>query len=109
MALIQCPECGDKVSDTATACPHCGAPIARRADFASTGTQVQTVEETSKRLKAQILFSAILFWGGIFVFFAYADDFDANASYIRILSVVAFLFGFLIYISAKFSIWWHHK
>ena len=24
MALIKCPECGGKVSDTAPACPHCG-------------------------------------------------------------------------------------
>ncbi len=24
MSLIQCPECGSKISDKATACPHCG-------------------------------------------------------------------------------------
>jgi len=28
MALIACAECGGQVSDKATACPHCGAPIA---------------------------------------------------------------------------------
>jgi len=28
MALIQCAECGGKVSSTAAACPHCGAPVA---------------------------------------------------------------------------------
>lgn len=27
MALIQCPECDSKVSDKASACPHCGFPI----------------------------------------------------------------------------------
>lgn len=27
MALINCPECGDKVSDTAETCPHCGYNI----------------------------------------------------------------------------------
>ena len=26
MALIQCNECGKQISDTAKACPHCGAP-----------------------------------------------------------------------------------
>lgn len=26
MAIIKCSECQGKVSDTATACPHCGAP-----------------------------------------------------------------------------------
>lgn len=27
MALIKCVECGNDVSDRATACPHCGCPI----------------------------------------------------------------------------------
>lgn len=27
MALINCTECGSSVSDKATSCPHCGAPI----------------------------------------------------------------------------------
>lgn len=27
MALIECPECGNQVSDKASACPHCGCPI----------------------------------------------------------------------------------
>lgn len=29
MALINCPECGKKVSDQAVACPDCGYPIAK--------------------------------------------------------------------------------
>jgi len=28
MALIKCPECSGTVSTTASACPHCGAPVA---------------------------------------------------------------------------------
>ena len=28
MALIQCPECGQQMSDKANACPNCGHPIA---------------------------------------------------------------------------------
>ena len=27
MAIITCYECGDRVSDRAAACPHCGAPM----------------------------------------------------------------------------------
>ena len=26
MALTQCAECGERISDTAVMCPHCGAP-----------------------------------------------------------------------------------
>jgi len=31
MAMIQCPECKQQVSDQAPTCPNCGAPIAMRA------------------------------------------------------------------------------
>jgi hypothetical protein len=27
MALVQCPECGNEISDTATSCPQCGYEI----------------------------------------------------------------------------------
>ena len=27
MALISCTECGKQISDKASACPHCGAPV----------------------------------------------------------------------------------
>lgn len=30
MALINCPECGKKISDKADACIHCGYPIQRQ-------------------------------------------------------------------------------
>lgn len=31
MAIIACGECSGKVSDTAAVCPHCGAPVAKKA------------------------------------------------------------------------------
>jgi len=30
MALIKCDKCGNQVSDTAGACPRCGAPVIDR-------------------------------------------------------------------------------
>lgn len=37
MALIPCSECGKEISDKASACPHCGAPVASQvAPAAST-------------------------------------------------------------------------
>lgn len=32
MALIDCPECGKRISDKAESCPNCGVPIRRRKD-----------------------------------------------------------------------------
>ncbi len=45
MALINCPECGNQVSDRAPACPHCGFPIAdsqRPADGTSPVSDAKT-------------------------------------------------------------------
>ena len=32
--LVDCPECGNKISDKAEACPHCGYPRRRRYQYA---------------------------------------------------------------------------
>lgn len=29
MALINCKECGQQISDSASVCPHCGAPVVK--------------------------------------------------------------------------------
>lgn len=31
MALLQCPECGNTISDRATSCPKCGLPLQQQA------------------------------------------------------------------------------
>lgn len=31
MALVNCKECGQQISDSAASCPHCGAPVARES------------------------------------------------------------------------------
>jgi hypothetical protein len=45
MALIQCPECGKDVSDTADTCPHCGFLLKPEAD----GTDPDASEENTFR------------------------------------------------------------
>ena len=34
MALIHCTECGKEISDKASTCPHCGAPVVPVSDSA---------------------------------------------------------------------------
>ena len=96
MALIDCPECGAKVSDSAPACPKCGFPIA--ANIARTAATEQpeaiapaavaatptTPEATAPAAEPPLLptersaepfriggrripIAALLFWGGITV------------------------------------------
>ena len=40
MALIECRECKNQVSDTAKACPNCGAPIANFLQSKSRGVSI---------------------------------------------------------------------
>ena len=40
MALIKCKECGAQISDQATTCPKCGAPVERMIFCSECGTQM---------------------------------------------------------------------
>jgi rRNA maturation endonuclease Nob1 len=53
MAMTQCRECGQEISDQAESCPHCGAPanvkppqrakIKTKSDFAGVGCLIQGI------------------------------------------------------------------
>lgn len=105
MALITCPDCERQVSSSAAACPQCGAPIAARSDVVATGAPLQTVQETSKRLKSQILIASLMFWAGaIWLFTAGVDG-----GGMTLVSLLLMLSGLAFYIGTKARIWWHHK
>ena len=106
MALVDCSECSHKVSELAEACPSCGAPIAGMKHTLAAGTQVQTVEETSKRFKVHILLSLTMAAVGIFWIISVADSADERESLFPGLLAIAGLFWFLV---TRFRIWWHHK
>lgn len=40
MALINCKDCGQQISDAARFCPHCGAPVVRDVYCPKCGTKV---------------------------------------------------------------------
>ena len=57
MSLIKCPECGNNMSDKATACPSCGCPIdtviAERQRIKEESEIKKQQEETDKAKAAQ--------------------------------------------------------
>ena len=54
MALIGCPECEDRVSSHAKACPHCGYPVAEaRQSVVEELTGSETAKSTRQRSAAQ--------------------------------------------------------
>jgi len=61
MALINCQECGNKVSELADRCPHCGAPVAMRNLIGS--TPVQTVINIITILVLMLLVAILLYIG----------------------------------------------
>lgn len=53
MALINCPECGESISDKSTACPHCGLPSSYFRKLENSEPDRPTAESPSNRKNSQ--------------------------------------------------------
>jgi len=118
MALILCPECFKKISDSAKECVHCGYPLKTR-DTASYSTRIDPKqfkskeypnvhlsppfkrnqpypERTSKHYKIHVLLSFMLIIGSII--YAFKDWRTA---------LVMLAIGILYRAVAKFLVWWN--
>lgn len=65
MALISCPDCNKEVSDSAPACPGCGAPIASKVEAPQRGdfipyTDQEVAVMLSKKPKTSHLLHLLL-------------------------------------------------
>ena len=103
MSMIKCPECGIQVSDKAERCPKCAYPISN----SSAGEKVQMIEQTSKKLKKQLIFAVITMAIGIIAMMVSV----ANPSNKVIMTFSGLLMwvGLIWIIVIKSKIWWHHK
>lgn len=108
MTLINCHECKQSISDKADRCPHCGIYRALEEPLIKNALSIQTVQETSKYLKAWLAVGYCMISYGLYALFtiesiqSIADGTESNPSWI-------FLVGLLIIIFTKLSIWWNHK
>ena len=111
MALIACRECNNQVSDTATSCPHCGAPIQAAADSRSVGTRLTTTQLTSKRLKLHSLLAVTAFIAGLVMAWAGGPTEPGGEPNTTLPAVGGLLIlgGGIWYFVTKFRVWWHHK
>ena len=105
MALVKCPECDTQVSTAASACPKCGAPIATQG----IGTPLSTIQQTSKRLKAHIIFSSLAFWIGLVWLLIVINSDSKTPDTSTPIPVLLLLIGLIWFLITKFRIWWHHK
>ena len=92
MSLIDCPECNNEISSLATNCPNCGAPINSKKE-----KEVITVQQTSKKLKAQQVYAALVFALGLFIMFG---DVATGA--------IVSIGGFIWYAIVGVQTWWEH-
>ncbi len=92
MALIECSECGKKISSKAKECPSCGNPIA-----------ATTVEQTGKKWKgSQLIGVIILIIGAIWLIVKLGAGEDALTA--AIFTAV----GLFLYVFSRLMAWWHH-
>lgn len=94
MALIKCSECGTEMSDLANTCPKCAFPIKPN--------NVQTIEQTSKRLKLYYILSLVLIIFGIIFGFN-------ESKVIANLGGLLLIVGVILFVVTKIRIWWNHK
>lgn len=102
MALINCNECNHEVSDKAPACPKCGVPISTMQETIAAGTQINTVQETSKKFKLQSLMSTALFVIGM----VWLMNVDSESKGIPALLIFV---GIVWHLINRVRVWWHHK
>lgn len=111
MALIECPECGQNVSERAPTCPNCGAPILKSREEKSINTKLNTIQQTSKRLKSHVLISSLMMIIGFILLLpaicsSSNSDSPSAVFYIALPITIA---GLAWLIFTKLRIWWHHK
>jgi DNA-directed RNA polymerase subunit RPC12/RpoP len=104
MALIRCPECDKEISDMATACPNCGAPISAGKKKGNK-VRVDSVQYTSKVIKIQevLLWIPGLFGGYMFIHGLLTKDDDGSFIGVSIMLSVIVYEAIL-----KLVKWWKH-
>jgi hypothetical protein len=95
MALIQCGECAQQVSDKAPACPRCGAPVA-----AGEARPVVTTQQTAKRYKGMQLWGAVILCIGVVMMMAGGNS--------AVWGLLVGLAGCGLYAVGRFRAWWNH-
>lgn len=88
MALIECPDCGKEVSESATICAGCGKPMHTSGLGRATSAWKST---------ALIGIAAV----GIGALIRRIDPQDAN------IGLVVFIAGAVLSIGALLKLWWH--
>jgi hypothetical protein len=111
MSLIPCPECEEKISDKALACPKCGCPI---AEIPTGGPPtVQEIERCGKAFKAQYTKAVIVILIGIALcVIAIAFGVETERTGLLMLAIFVGLpliaIGGIWHFITRLRAWWYH-
>jgi uncharacterized membrane protein YvbJ len=117
MALIKCWECNQTISNTAAACPTCGAPTSR-SDMSPDRKPVVTIQRTSKRLKMQSMISGLAVLIGFIWLGVLSNETKTNGSEgsltkvpldALVYPILIIFFGIFWFLITRIRIWWHHE
>ena len=106
MGLIFCAECQNKVSNTVSTCPKCGAPISIVEEVTSANDALTTIQGTHKKLKLQSVISTVLFIIGLFGSIIVSQSLKPGESSIFFLILAV---GIIWHVTTKIRIWWNHN
>lgn len=114
MALINCKECGQEISDAAKVCPHCGAPVIKEVFCPKCGTKVpettkfcpvcgERILSAAGRLEANRKDKTVagllaIFLGGLGIQYFYIGKTTAGILTIIISMCSCYLWGVLMFI-----------
>ncbi len=111
MALIKCSECQREVSDRATNCPGCGAPIVTPAS-GDTSPNLVMIEKTSKKWKKNILVSLCTLSAGIVLALiggaAAGPTLDDGGFSVMLIGLGVGIIGIFGFVWSVVMAWWHH-
>lgn len=95
MALIGCSECGRKVSDQASSCPHCGAPIKLDEFYNDEEKELVTVRVSNVFV---IILCLIIFIFGIYCSWFMLTTFSVGIYSIIPIIIFLLISGYVMYI-----------
>ena len=107
MALIECPDCGRKVSERAVQCPQCAAPIAAAG---APDNGVVTTQATAKPLKAHLAVSLALMGIGLLATLTTCSTMRPDGSDAGlVISAIILVVGIVWFVVTDVLILWSHE
>ena len=101
MALISCKECGKEISDAATTCPHCGAPVIKDVFCQKCGNRNGNVAKYPAARKDRVTTALLaLFLGSLGIHYFYLGKSTAGILTIVISLCSCGIWGVVMFIQS---------